>query len=136
MIDFGTSPEKQNKLYQKMAELGVLESDLEEKFIRSGGKGGQNVNKVSTAVYLKHIPSGIEVKAQTERSQLLNRYRARQVLIEKLDQKINNEKSQKQQEIEKIRRQKRKRSKRAKNKMIDDKKKQGQKKALRRPPEY
>jgi protein subunit release factor B len=136
MIDFGTSPEKQNKLYLKMAELGIFESDLEEKFIRSGGKGGQNVNKVSTAVYLKHLPSGIEVKAQMERSQLLNRYRARQVLIEKIDEQINRQKSAKQQEFEKIRRQKRKRSKRAKNKMIDDKKKQGQKKSLRRPPEY
>jgi protein subunit release factor B len=137
MIDFGTSPEKQNKLYQKMAELGIFENDLEEKFIRSGGKGGQNVNKVSTAVYLKHLPTGIEVKAQMERSQLLNRYRARQILIEKIDQLKNKALSEKQQAIEKIKRQKRKRSKRAKNKMIDDKKKHGQKKSLRRsPPEY
>jgi len=136
MIDFGTSPEKQNKLYQKMAELGIFENDLEEKFIRSGGKGGQNVNKVSTAVYLKHLPSGIEVKAQTERSQLLNRYRARQILIEKIDQQINQQMSARQQAIEKIKRQKRKRSKRAKQKMLDDKKKHSDKKALRRKQDY
>lgn len=136
MIDFGTTPEKQSKLYQKMSELGIFEADLEEKFIRSGGKGGQNVNKVSTAVYLKHLPTGIEVKAQMERSQLLNRYRARQILIEKMDSLINQQKSAKQQAFEKIRRQKRKRSKRAKNKMLDDKSKHGQKKEFRKKIDY
>src|SRR5918996_3942854 len=118
---FGVSPEKELALVERLTALGVRPEDLVEKFIRSGGHGGQNVNKVSTCVYLKHIPTGIEVKCQRERSQSLNRFHARRMLADKIENLIKGKESAEQQRIEKIRRQKRKRSKRAKEKMLADK---------------
>ena len=85
-ISFPVSPEKQTQLAARMAKLQIKESDLEESFTRSGGKGGQNVNKVSTAVHLKHKPSGIEVKCSIHRTQGLNRYKARAILCDKLEE--------------------------------------------------
>ena len=82
MGNFSVSEKKQNALKQKMIKFGIKEADIAEKFIRSGGRGGQNVNKVATCVYLKHIPTGFEVKCQKERSQVLNRFWARRILIE------------------------------------------------------
>ena len=114
-----------------MEKFKIFEKDIEEKFIRSSGKGGQHVNKVSTCVYLKHIPYGIEVKCQSERSQALNRFLARRRLADKIEANILGEKSKEQQNIAKIRRQKRKRSKRAKEKMLIEKKKQADKKKTR-----
>lgn len=122
------SKEKREALRQKMESLGIHEKDIVEKFVRSAGKGGQKVNKSSTCVYLKHMPTGIEVKCQRERYQAVNRYLARKILAEKLEAQIRGKESEKQQKIAKIRRQKRKRSKRAKMKMLEDKKKQSQKK--------
>ena len=78
---------KVNALLARMAKLGVFETDLEESFIRSGGKGGQNVNKVSTAVRLSHTPTKSEIKCSTHRTQGMNRYAARVLLCEKLEQK-------------------------------------------------
>lgn len=129
---FGVSPEKELALNERLNELGIRPDDLVEKFIRSGGHGGQNVNKVSTCVYLKHIPTGIEVKCQKERSQALNRYHARKMLADKIDNLIKGKESAEQQKIEKIRRQKRKRSKRAKEKMLANKRHQSEKKKERR----
>jgi peptide chain release factor len=131
MTTFGVSPEKEQALRDRMQELGLREEDIIEKFIRSGGHGGQNVNKTSTCVYLKHVPTGIEVKCQKERSQALNRFFARRVLTDKLENQILGKLSAEQQRIEKIRRQKRKRSKRAKEKMLADKRARSNKKQFR-----
>jgi protein subunit release factor B len=131
-MSFGVSTKKEEALREKMKQLGIREEDIIEKFIRSSGHGGQNVNKTSTCVYLKHLPTGVEVKCQKERYQSLNRYHARKILAGKIEAKILGKESEEQQRIEKIRRQKRKRSKRAKMKMLEDKKRQSQKKADRR----
>jgi protein subunit release factor B len=131
VINFGVRPEKQEDLRLKMQRLGIRESDIAEKFIHGGGKGGQKINKTASCVYLKHLPTGIEVKCQAERSQLLNRFLARRILAEKIERKILGEQSARIQEIEKIRRQKRKRSKRAKQKMLDAKKAHAEVKLLR-----
>jgi protein subunit release factor B len=131
MLDFGVSQSKLHELYRKFDKYSVKETDIDEKFTHSPGKGGQNVNKVSTAVYLKHIPTSIEVKYHRERTQGLNRFLARRLLVDKIEELILGKLSKKQKEIEKIRRQKRKRSKRAKEKMLDNKKKLSQKKSLR-----
>jgi protein subunit release factor B len=112
------SPEKISALQGRMEQLGIKESDILERFVRSQGHGGQKVNKTSTCVYLKHLPTGIEVKCQQERSQSLNRFLARRILVEKIESVVLGEESEKQQQIEKIRRQKRKRSKRAKEKVL------------------
>ena len=84
MITFAVSEEKNRWLRERMSELGVTESDLEERFVRSSGSGGQHVNKSSTCVYLKHLPTGIEVKCMAQRSQSLNRFLARRELLEKI----------------------------------------------------
>ncbi|MBI5050165.1 MAG: peptide chain release factor-like protein [Nitrospirae bacterium] len=128
---FPVRHEKGIALRQRLEGIGVYEKDIKEAFIRSQGKGGQNVNKTATCVYLKHIPSGIEVKCQKTRSQGLNRYYARQILYEKIERLIKSKESEEQQRITKIRRQKRKRSKRAKEKMLTEKRMQSQKKRER-----
>lgn len=123
--------EKERALREMMARLGVREEDLEEKFIRSQGPGGQNVNKVSTCVYLRHRLTGIEVKCQQERSQAQNRYRARQLLLKKIECALLGKLSEEQKRIEKIRRQKRRRSRRAKLKMLESKRRRAVKKLFR-----
>jgi len=133
MSIFTVSAQKEDQLREKMESLKIREEDIEESFIRSSGKGGQHVNKTSTCVYLKHIPTGIEVKCQEERSQAMNRYRARVILANKIEQLIKGKESKEVQRIEKIRRQKRKRSKRAKEKMLAEKKITATKKKLRGP---
>lgn len=112
------TPEKEKSLHDKMESLGIKESDIIERFVRSQGHGGQHVNKTSTCVYLKHVPTGIEVKCQQERSQSMNRFFARRILIKKIENMILGKESDEQQLIEKMRRQKRKRSKRAKEKVL------------------
>ena len=131
MSIFPVTESKKKALEERMEALGIREEDLEESFVRSGGRGGQHVNKVSTCVQLKHLPTGIEVKCQEERSQGLNRYRARVLLTEKIEEQKKGEESAARQRIEKIRRQKRKRSKRAKEKMLADKARMSVKKSLR-----
>ena len=133
MSRFPVGLEKEKDLLEKMEALNIREEDIGESFVRSSGKGGQHVNKVSTCVYLKHGPTGVEVKCQEERSQSLNRYRARVLLVRKIDQLIKGRESEELQRIEKIRRQKRKRSRRAKEKMLAEKKITTQKKRLRGP---
>src|SRR5262245_34879215 len=112
------SPQKEQALYDKMKALGIFESDIDESFVRSSGKGGQHVNKTSTCVQLVHRPTGISVKCQQDRSQAVNRFLARRLLTEKIQQQILGIQTAAQQLAEKIRRQKRRRSRRAKDKML------------------
>jgi protein subunit release factor B len=130
---FPISSEKVTALAARMAALGIRDEDLDEQFVRSGGKGGQNVNKVATCVVLSHRPSGLQVKCQAERSQAMNRFLARRILCEKLDERQRGAASAAEQARERIRRQKRRRSKRAKDKMLANKRAVGEKKAQRRP---
>jgi len=133
MSMFSVSPEKENQLALRMAALGVCEADIEESFVRSGGHGGQNVNKVSTCVMLLHRPTGVSVKCQETRQQGLNRFIARRLLLDKIEAAKNGFVTAQRAEIEKIRRQKRKRSRRAKARMLADKSHHAGKKAARRP---
>jgi protein subunit release factor B len=112
VVHFPVSEEKNRWLRERMEALGVREEDLEEKFIRSSGRGGQKVNKTSTCVYLRHLPTGIEVKCMRERSQPLNRFLARRELVEKIS-KVSGQITSDDIKMGKIRRQKAKRKKRA-----------------------
>lgn len=126
--------DKWEELAAWMQRLGIEENDLIEKFILGSGSGGQKINKTSSCVYLKHVPTGLEVKCQAARSRDLNRLYARRELCEKLEMRLFKEKSSKQKEFEKIRRQKRRRSRKSKEKMLANKKMRGSTKQLRRPP--
>jgi protein subunit release factor B len=112
---FPVSEEKNRWLRERMETLGVYERDIEEKFIRSSGSGGQKVNKTSTCVHLKHIPTGIEVKWMEERSQSLNRFLARRELVRRIE-KLSGQFPPGKIKIEKIKRQKLKRKKRSREK--------------------
>ncbi len=128
------SKDKIDKLQRLMKELGINEKDIIEKFILGSGKGGQKINKTSSCVYIKHIPTGIEIKCQKGRSREVNRYIARQMLCEEIKGRILKLKTEKQKLIEKIRRQKKTRSRKQKKKMIEEKRKLSEKKSLRKPP--
>ena len=136
MDEYVAGHDKDRALRERMVRFAIFEKDLIEKFIRSSGPGGQNVNKVETGVYLRHIPSGIDVKCTEERSQALNRYRARKILAMRMETLILGRESTERKRIEKIRRQKRKRSRRAKDKMLAAKKMHSEKKRLRSRPDF
>jgi len=139
MAFYVVSPEKERKLLERMQALGVREKDIEERFVRSSGAGGQKVNKASTCVMLHHRPTGVRVKCQMERSQALNRFLARRILLEKIAAKLTGAKSAEEQKAAKIRRQKRKRSRRAKLRLLAEKRHQAETKSFRasvRPEDY
>jgi len=135
MLDFGICKEKQRVLEKEMQKFNVHEEDFVEKFIRSRGPGGQKVNKTATCVYLKHLPTGFEVKMQKARSQALNRFLARRELLRKIKNYVLGEESEEQKRHEKIRRIKRRRSRRAKKRILEQKKLQSYKKKLRMKPD-
>jgi protein subunit release factor B len=133
MSIFNVSPKKEQELLKRMRQLNVSEADIEERFIRASGPGGQKVNKTSSCVSLRHIPTGIIVKCHKERFQSLNRFLARRLLLDKIERRQKGFVAEERRRIEKIRRQKRKRSKRAKEKMLAAKHRQSEKKKLRAP---
>lgn len=118
MLKFAVSEEKNRWLRERMDELGIYEKDIEEKFVRSSGHGGQNVNKTSTCVYLRHIPTGIEVKCMKDRTQSVNRFFARRELVQRVE-KLSGKMTTSDMKQEKIRRQKVKRRKRSVQKYQD-----------------
>jgi protein subunit release factor B len=126
--------EKIAALEQRMAALGITEAELLEKFVRGSGAGGQKINKTSNCVFLKHLPSGVCIKCQMDRSRELNRFLARRELCEQLEHIRDGKASAKTQAIEKMRRQKRQRSRRSKQRSVADKRVLSQKKSLRRSP--
>ncbi|MBJ6724851.1 peptide chain release factor family protein [Geomesophilobacter sediminis] len=112
MVDFSVSAEKNRWLKERMEALGVRDQDLEEHFVHASGRGGQHVNKGSSCVYLKHLPTGIEVKCMESRSQSLNRFLARRYLLEKLEA-ASGAPTKKDLAVEKLRRQKARRKRRS-----------------------
>jgi peptide chain release factor len=125
------SVDKEKTLTARMVKLGVAEDEFEESFIRSSGPGGQKVNKSSSCVYLVHLPTGLSVKCQEERSQSLNRFLARRLLLDKIEKQQQGFIAREKEKLEKIRRQKRKRSKRAKEKILVAKHQRAETKVLR-----
>ncbi|MEI8173882.1 MAG: peptide chain release factor-like protein [Deltaproteobacteria bacterium] len=128
---FNVSPEKETALEARMVRLGVSEGDFRESFIRSSGPGGQKVNKSSSCVYLVHMPTGLSVKCQQERSQVMNRFLARRLLLDRIERLQRGMINAEKQRIEKIKRQKRRRSRRAKEKVLELKHMQSEKKTMR-----
>jgi protein subunit release factor B len=132
MSTFEVSTDKETQLAQRMASLGVSEVDIEETFVRSGGHGGQNVNKTSTCVMLLHRPSGLQVKCQETRQQGLNRFLARKLLLDKIESIRKQRAAAERARVEKIRRQKRPRGRAAKERILAAKSRQSAKKEFRR----
>jgi len=128
------SAEKQEQLQRRMAALGIVDDDLVEKFVRGTGSGGQKINKTSSTVYLKHVPSGIEIKCQAGRSQSMNRFQARTELCEQIEARRKKVQLERRQAAEKIRRAKRKRPRGVKERILKSKHKRSDVKKLRRGP--
>jgi protein subunit release factor B len=125
------SQDKETALLERMGRLGVREDEFRETFIRSSGPGGQKVNKTSSCVQIVHLPTGLSVKCQQERSQALNRFLARRILLDRIERLRTGLVSAEKARIEKIRRQKRRRSRRAQEKILEAKHIQSEKKSLR-----
>lgn len=126
--------EKTAALEQRMLALRVTEGDLLEKFVRGSGAGGQKINKTSNCVFLKHLPTGVCIKCQMDRSREMNRFLARRELCEQLEAIREGTAVAKTQAIEKMRRTNRPRSRNSKKRSVADKRNLSQKKSMRRSP--
>jgi peptide chain release factor len=133
-MDHPITSEKTTALTQRMEALGITEASLLEKFVRGSGAGGQKINKTSNCVFLKHLPTGVCIKCQMDRSREMNRFLARRELCEQLEAIRDGKAVAKTQAIEKMRRQKRPRSRNSKNRSVADKRILSQKKSMRRSP--
>jgi protein subunit release factor B len=120
-----------NVFEHRLKRLRLLESDFEEHFSRSSGPGGQHVNKVSTAVTLRHRPTGISVTVQDSRSQAINRQIARERLLDAIEAAIQAQRAERRSAIEKVRRSNRKRPRGLKERILDSKKRRGGVKKMR-----
>ncbi len=125
-------PETIQRIQSRMALAELADADIEETFVRGSGSGGQKINKTSSCVQLKHLPTGTIVRCQETRSREANRWLAREMLAERLLEARESELSERRQAAEKIRRQKRRRSRRQKERMLADKRHQSEKKAQRK----
>ena len=134
MNPFGVSERRVEQLRAQMERLGLREVDLDERFIRAGGPGGQNVNKVATCVWLRHRPTGLEVKVQRERTQGMNRFLARRLLVERLNEMRERRLAAEQARLYRIRRQRRRRPLHVKEQILKRKRRHSLKKRLRARP--
>jgi protein subunit release factor B len=116
----GPGKEKIAALEDRMKVLGIKKEDIEEKFIKAAGRGGQKVNKTSSAVFLRHKPTGITVKCGRERSQHLNRFLALRQLTDKIEAGMNGRVDKEQEKIGKIQKQKKRRRRKTKQKLAGD----------------
>lgn len=131
MPTFSVSAAKERALAERMRRLGIREDDLRERFVRASGPGGQKVNKTSSCVQLKHLPTGLSVQCQRGRSQALNRFIARRRLLDRIEKMRQGFVAEEKRRINKIRKQKRRRSRRAKEKMLAEKRRLSEKKQRR-----
>lgn len=125
------SPETIERIREKMSVANLNETDIEERFVRGSGHGGQKINKTSSCVQLIHTPSGTQIRCQETRSREANRWLARRLLAERILEAAHSRESARIAEAEKIRRQKRRRSRKQKARMLADKRMHSAKKALR-----
>ncbi len=132
-MTFPVNPSKEEALLARMRELGVRPEDIQETFTRSGGPGGQHVNKTSSCVQLVHRPTGISVRCQQERSQALNRFLARRLLLDRIEARQKGFVLAEQARVERIRRQKRRRSRRSRQRSVEDKRRRSDVKSGRGP---
>ena len=119
--DMGPDKKKMEALEKKMATLGIQREDINEKFIKASGRGGQKVNKTSSAVFLSHEKTGLSVKVGKHRSQHLNRFLALRSLVDKIEARMTGRNDRETEQFEKIRKQKQKRKKRSRQKLSTDK---------------
>lgn len=122
-------------ILQKAAKLKIEAEDIEEKFVRGSGAGGQKINKTNNCVQLRHLPTGVEVKCQRHRERERNRASAYKLLVNKIEEVVLGKESEVAQKAFKIRKQKKRRSRKAKEKMLEEKRRRGEVKGLRKRPE-
>lgn len=128
----GFPVELSEQVLAKAAKLKIEPQDIEESFVRGSGAGGQKVNKTSSCVWLKHLPTGVEVKVQKHRERGANRKSAFKLLVNKIEGKVLGNKSEVAMKQFKKRKQKKRRSRRAKEKMMDAKTRRGDIKGTRK----